>query len=96
MLDGMPSDELDQTPAEVFNDFGRFACGECADNRDAAERTALQLAKAHALLKLILRTEQRPAKREGDESAHELALIGFAMCLAAVKARIEAYFQAAR
>jgi hypothetical protein len=91
--DGMPPDDLDQTPAD---DFGRFACGECADNRDAAERTALQLKKAHSLLHLIARTEQRAAKREGDETAHELALIGFACAVAAIKARIEVYFQAAR
>jgi hypothetical protein len=99
--DGLPPDELDQSPGDDF--AGRFACHLCADNRDAAERMERELAdageqlqKAHQLLRLILRTEQRAAKREAEEPAHELALIGFACALAAIKARIEVYFHTAR
>jgi hypothetical protein len=101
LVDGYP-DELEDATAEALI-LGRFACGMCAENRDAAERMEAevnrlnaQLAKSHALLRLIARTEQRPAKREGDEDARELALVGFAMALAAIKARIEIYFQAVR
>lgn len=114
LLDGYPetleeahiertlTDELDTATAEDI--LGRFACGLCADNRDAAERAEAdirriraELGRAHALLRLILRTEMRPAKREADsETPHDLALIWFAATLAAVKARIEIYFQAAK
>jgi hypothetical protein len=95
--DGAP-DALDETAAAEFLGaaVGRFACGECADNRDAAERAERQLAKAHALLRILARTEQRAAKREFDEDPRELAIIGFAQMLAAIKARIEIYFQAER
>jgi hypothetical protein len=96
--DGEP-DELDRTPAAEFLGpaVGRFACGECAENRDAAERAERQLQKAQALLRVIARTEQRAAKREGiEDDPRELAIIGFAQMLAAVKARIEIYFQAER
>jgi hypothetical protein len=96
LMDGMPPDELDRTPAADFAAVGRFACGECADNRDAAERAERQLAKCHALLRVLARTEQRAAKREFDEDPRELAIIGFAQMLAAIKARIEIYFQAER
>lgn len=100
--DGAP-DEFDRTTAEALT-LGRFACGLCADNRDAAEAAerelaiaGRQLAKAEQLLRLIGRTEQRPAKRESaEDDARELALVGFAATLAAIKARIEIYFQAAR
>jgi hypothetical protein len=96
-------DELDRASAAEFIaaavsvSGGRYACGECADNRDAAERSDRQLAKAHALLRLILRAEMRPAKREAaDDTPHDLALIGFSTALAAIKARIEIYFQGVR
>jgi hypothetical protein len=96
LIDGMPPDEFDAAPAADFAAVGRFACGECADNRDAAERAERQLARANALLRVIARSEQRAAKREFDEDPRELAIIGFAQMLAAVKARIEIYFQAER
>jgi hypothetical protein len=96
LIDGMPADEFDAAPASDFAAVGRFACGECADNRDAAERAERQLARANALLRVIARTEQRAAKREFDEDPRELALVGWACTLAAIKARIEIYFQAER
>jgi hypothetical protein len=45
-------DDYDRAPAEALldNDLGRFACNLCADNRDAAERTAAALKRANALL----------------------------------------------
>ena len=100
-------EELETAPAELLigkDALGRFACGLCAENRDAGERAEreatelrAQLGRAHALLRLIARTEQRPAKREGiEDDPRELALVGFAMYAAAIKARIEIYFQAAR
>lgn len=100
-LNDADRDELDNATAEALI-LGRFACGLCAENRDAAERAEAdaaelrkQLAKSHALLRLIARTEQRPAKREADEDPRDLALVGFACAMAAIKARIEIYFQAA-
>jgi hypothetical protein len=97
LIDGMPADEFDAAPAADFAAVGRFACGECAENRDAAERAERQLAKCHALLRVIARTEQRAAKREGiEDDPRDLAIIGFAQMLAAIKTRIEIYFQAER
>jgi hypothetical protein len=89
--------------SEISRDFGRFACSLCAQNRDDADRlereladAQRQLARAQALLKVLGRVQQKPAPREGDETPHELALIGFATALAAVRARIEIYFQSVR
>lgn len=105
LLEGYPEDgapdAIDNATAEDI--LGRFACGLCADNRDAAEAAErdvrelrAQLGRAHTLLRLILRAEMRPAKREADtDTPHDLALIGFSTTLAAIKARIEIYFQAA-
>ena len=82
--------------------LGRFACSECAANRDDADRlegeledAQEQLERARALLRLIGRAEQRPAAAaEGyAETPYELALIGFARTLAEIKARVEVYFQ---
>lgn len=94
-------DAYDLTPARAL--AGRFACAECAKNRDDADRleteldlAQAQLAKAHALLKILGRVQQRPAAREADETPHELALIGFASAFATIKARIEIYFQGAK
>jgi hypothetical protein len=101
--DGSQPDDFDHAPAADFG--GRFACGLCADNRDAAdaaerelERTAARLERAEALLKFIGRVQQRPAAAaEGlDETPHCLALVGFAATLAAIKARVEIYFQGVR
>jgi hypothetical protein len=97
LIDGIPPDEFDAAPAADFAAVGRFACGECAANRDAAESAERQLAQAHKLLRVLARTEQRPAKREGiEDDPRELAIVGAAMTLAAIKARIEIYFQAER
>jgi hypothetical protein len=90
--------------SEISRDFGRFACSLCAQNRDDADRLERELAqaqaqlnKAHAVLKILGRVQQKPAPREGDgETPQELALIGFATALAAVRARIEIYFQGVR
>jgi hypothetical protein len=98
-------DELDTAAAEdILGDvLGRFACGLCADNRDAAERAerevkelAQELERAQAVLRVIMRTQMRPAEREAPgDTPHELALIGFSKTLAGIRARIEIYFQAA-
>lgn len=87
-------DELNETPAAEFG--GRFACSECADNRDAAEAAERDLAAAMALLRLILRADLRPAKAEGRETPAELAAIGYAQAFAAIRARIELYLAARR
>jgi hypothetical protein len=102
--DGSQPDDFDRAPVTDFSAAGRYACHLCADNRDAADaaerelaRTAARLERAEALLRLIARTEQRPAKRETPEdNPHDLALIGFCQAFAAIKARVEIYFQAAR
>jgi hypothetical protein len=87
-------DELDTATAEDI--LGRFACGLCADNRDAAERAEAQLARAHALLRLIRRAEVKPIKSEGlEDDATAQALIGHVAAWAILKARVELYFQAA-
>jgi hypothetical protein len=86
-------DQFDQTPAA---DLGRFACGDCAENRDAGERAAAQLARANALLRLIRRADPKPIRSEGledDQTAQ--ALLGFVAGLAVIKARIDLYFQEA-
>ena len=78
---------------------GRFACAmrECADNRENAERLQLQLAKANALLRLLRRIEPKPARAEGiDDEPADLAIIGHAVALATIRARIDLYFAAAR
>ena len=72
---------------------GRFACSECADNRDAAELAAMQIAKAHALLRLIRRSEVKPMKSEGlEDDATAQALLGHISAVAVIKARIDLYF----
>jgi hypothetical protein len=73
-------------------ELGRFACGECADNRDAAERSAAQLARAHALLRLIRRSEPKPLRSEGlEDDANAQALLGYVAAFAVLRARIEMY-----
>ena len=91
-------DELDTASAEELLDagLGRFACGLCADNRDAAEASAAELRRAHALLRLILRAEVKPIKSEGlEDDRTAQALLGHVAAWAILKARIEMYFQAA-
>ena len=91
--------------ADAREILGRFACAECANNRDDADRlegelkdAEARLARAHALLKAIGREQQRPAAAVSGfaETPYELALIGFAATLATIKARIEVYFQGLR
>jgi len=90
MLDGEAPDCYDLTEA------GRFACGECAENRDAAERTARQVQKANALLRLIRRAEVKPLRSEGlEDDATAQLLLGHVSAWAILKARIDLYFQQA-
>jgi hypothetical protein len=77
-------------------ELGPFACGECADNRDAAEASAAQLARAHALLRLIRRAEVKPVRSEGlEDDANAQLVLGHASAWAILKARIDLYFQTA-
>jgi hypothetical protein len=103
--DGSQPDDFDRAPATDFSAAGRFACGLCAANRDDADaaereldRAQARLAAAEALLKFIGRVQQRPAAAaEGlDETPYALALIGFAQSFAAIKARVDIYFQGVR
>ena len=88
------ADELDTATAEDI--LGRFACGLCADNRDAAEASAAELRKAEQLLRLILRAEVKPIKSEGlEDDRTAQALLGHVAAWAILKARVELYFQAA-
>jgi hypothetical protein len=96
-------DAYETTDARAL--LGRFACGECAANRDDADRLEReledaqeQLERARSLLRFIGRVEQRPAAAANGyaETPWELALIGFARTLAEVKARIEVYFQSVK
>ena len=89
-------DELDTATAEELLDagLGRFACGLCADNRDAAEASAAELRRAHALLRLILRAEVKPIKSEGlEDDRTAQALLGHVAAWAILKARVDLYFQ---
>jgi hypothetical protein len=95
------ADKYDKTPADSLG--GRFACHLCADNRDAAERAerdldraAALVDRAHALLRWIARLEPRPAAGAVgiEETPNQLALIGYAQALTAVKARIELHLEA--
>jgi hypothetical protein len=90
------ADELETASAEELLDagLGRFACGLCADNRDAAEASAAELRRAHALLRLILRAEVKPIKSEGlEDDRTAQALLGHVAAWAILKARIELYLQ---
>jgi hypothetical protein len=101
LTDGYPedADALDRAPAAEL--LGRFACAECAPNRDAADqleaevnRLNAQLARAHTLLRLLARLEPQPARRRDDgDDVQGLALIGWACALAELKTRIGIYFQ---
>jgi hypothetical protein len=93
-------DAYETTDARAM--LGRFACAECANNRDDADRLERELEdaraaldRARALLRFIGKAEQRPAAAAHGyaETPYELALIGFARTLAEIKARIEVYFQ---
>jgi len=93
-------DAYETTDARAM--LGRFACAECANNRDDADRLERELKDAHAeldraraLLRVIGRAEQRPAAAASGyaETPYELALVGFATTLAMIKARVEVYFQ---
>jgi hypothetical protein len=89
-------DEFDTAAAgDILGDvLGRFACGLCADNRDAAEAAAAELRRAHALLRLILRAEVKPIKSEGlEDDRTAQALLGHVAAWAILKARVELYFQ---
>ena len=91
-------DELDTASAEELLDagLGRFACGLCADNRDAAEASAAELRRAHALLRLILRAEVKPIRSEGlEDDRTAQALLGHIAAWAILKARVEMYLQTA-
>ena len=91
--------DCDNDANDAFDTFpaGRFACAECADNRENAERLQLQLAKANSLLRLLRRIEPKPARAEGiDDDPADLAIIGHAVALATIRARIDLYFAAAR
>jgi hypothetical protein len=87
-------DELDQTAA------GRFGCGQCAANRDAADaaehelaREREQLAKAQALLRTLRRLEPKPVKAEGtDDEPETLGAIAQAVYIATLRTRIDLYF----
>jgi hypothetical protein len=72
---------------------GRFACGLCAENRDAAEHAAVQLARAHALLRTLRRMEPKPVKAEGpDDEPKALGAIAQAVYIATLRTRIDLYF----
>ena len=74
---------IERSPDEFDTAVGRFACSECADNRDAAELTAAQIEKAHALLRLIRRAEVKPMKPEGlEDDATAQALLGHISAMA--------------
>jgi hypothetical protein len=94
LTEGFP----DETPAEVLipEDLGRFACALCADNRDAAEASAAQLARAHALLRQIARANAAPAREliVSSDDPRERVILGHVAALAVIKARIELYFAA--
>jgi hypothetical protein len=92
------ADELDTASAEELLDagLGRFACGLCADNRDAAEASAAELRRAHSLLRLVLRADPKPIRSEGlEDDRTAQALIGHIAAWAILKARVDLYFQAA-
>jgi hypothetical protein len=83
-------DAFDRTPASEF-----LPCQSCMDFRAELERLTAQLAKAHALLRLLRRIEARPGKPDGlDDDPMTLALIAHAVAIATMKARIDLYLQA--
>jgi hypothetical protein len=92
--DGAP-DALDETAAAEFLGaaVGRFACGECADNRDAAERAERQLARVERLLRIIARVEPKPVRAETLDEPGDCMVIGYAQALAGIRMRIELYFK---
>ncbi len=62
--------------------------GPCPD----CQAAAADLAKARALLRTIRRLEARPAKPDGlEDSPADLAVIGNAVLLATIHARIDLY-----
>ena len=92
----------DETPAEDLG--GRFACGLCADNRDAAEaaeadirRLNAALNRAHSLLRLIQRAEVKPLRSEGlDHDPTAQSLLGHVSAWAVLQTRIQLFFDGER
>jgi hypothetical protein len=69
------------------DDTNDAPCGTC-------EAMRADLAKAHALLKLLRRLEPKPVRSEGPEdSAADLAVISHSVYVATLRARIDLYLE---
>jgi hypothetical protein len=87
---GERRDQYDLTAAAEF-----LPCQSCMDFRTELEQANTRLAKAHALLRLLRRSEVKPQKQEGlEDDPLTLALIAHVVLIATLKARIDLYLQA--
>jgi hypothetical protein len=94
---GIDWEHADQ-PLRDFEDEeieSALACGDCTQLRAELARKTEALAKAHALLKLIRRSEPKAGKPELGEDPAEAMIVGYASAAAGVRARIDLYFCAA-